>query len=243
MLAWCVPFAPDSAPAILDIGAGWGPLSRHLLEAYPRARLTLLDYSAPMLDEARRRLAGHDGRVAYVLADLAQPGVLSAAGGPFDVIVSASTIHHLPIERVQALYREIARALCPGGCFLNLDLLAPGSETWSVVYARVLVEQLRHRCASETGVRPEFRDAVDRLLSIWDATPRWRDAPFKATLARVPELCRDRAAPLDVAPGSAPHHHALGGSVLDHLRWLDAAGFAVDCWRTWQRVLIGGVLR
>ena len=49
--------ARDVPAAVLDIGGGYGVVSEEVLSAFPRARVTLQDYSEPMLDEARRRLS------------------------------------------------------------------------------------------------------------------------------------------------------------------------------------------
>ena len=53
------PFPADAAVEVLDIGAGYGIVSEEALKAFPNARVTLLDYSAPMLEHARRRLSAY----------------------------------------------------------------------------------------------------------------------------------------------------------------------------------------
>jgi hypothetical protein len=49
----------DSAVAVLDVGGGYGVVSEEILRAFPQARVTLQDYSQPMLDHARRQLSGY----------------------------------------------------------------------------------------------------------------------------------------------------------------------------------------
>jgi len=58
------PFARDAALAVLDVGAGYGVVTEEVLGAFPRARVTLQDYSPAMLDQARRRLAGRADRLS-----------------------------------------------------------------------------------------------------------------------------------------------------------------------------------
>jgi ubiquinone/menaquinone biosynthesis C-methylase UbiE len=117
------PLARDAPIAVLDVGGGYGVVSEEVLEVFPRARVTLQDFSRPMLDAARRRLAPHRERVGYVLADLRDPAWTEAIGGPFDLAVSAIAIHNLRrLDMIAQCYRGIARVLKPGGLFLDYDL-------------------------------------------------------------------------------------------------------------------------
>ncbi len=123
---------PDFSPAVLDIGAGYGFVTEGVLHAFPAARVTLQDYSQLMLDRARERLAGHAGRLSFVLADLTDATWTSRVGGPFDLIVSAIAIHNLrKLDAIAACYRGIAGLLKPGAPFLDYDLFAQsgGIET------------------------------------------------------------------------------------------------------------------
>jgi ubiquinone/menaquinone biosynthesis C-methylase UbiE len=98
-------------------------VSQEVLAAFPRALVTLQDYSEPMLAQARERLAGHDRRTSFVLADITDPGWTGRVGGPFDLAVSAIVIHNLrDLRLIATSYRGIARVLKPGGLFLDYDL-------------------------------------------------------------------------------------------------------------------------
>ena len=115
--------ARDAAVSVLDIGGGYGVVTEEVLSRFPRARVTLQDYSEPMLAEARRRLAAHAGRVAFVQADLLDTSWTERVGGPFDLAVSAIAIHNLrDVGAISAVYKGIARMLKPGGGFLDYDL-------------------------------------------------------------------------------------------------------------------------
>jgi SAM-dependent methyltransferase len=116
------PFARDAAIRALDVGGGYGIVADEVLKAFPNARLTLLDYSQPMLDQARARLAAHVGRVGYVLADLTDRAWPAKAGGPFDLAVSGIALHNLRDRaQIAACYADIAGLLAPGGVFLDYD--------------------------------------------------------------------------------------------------------------------------
>jgi len=117
------PFAGDAAIAVLDVGGGYGVVTDEVLRAFPQARVTLQDYSGPMLAAARRRLPAAAAQVAYVQSDLCDPSWVESAGGPFDLAVSAIAIHNIhDLGAIGAIYRGIAGLLKPGMPFLNYDL-------------------------------------------------------------------------------------------------------------------------
>jgi ubiquinone/menaquinone biosynthesis C-methylase UbiE len=121
-LVAAVPFPRDAAIAVLDVGGGAGRISEAVLTAFPRASVTLQDFSAPMLDGARKRLAGHGARVTYVQSDLRDPVWTKTAGGPFDLAVSGIAIHNLhEMAAIAACYDAVRSLLKSGGAFLNYD--------------------------------------------------------------------------------------------------------------------------
>jgi SAM-dependent methyltransferase len=124
MLA-AAPFAADRAVKVLDVGGGYGVVTEEVLRAFPQGVVTLQDYSRPMLDRARARLALYGGRVNYAVGDLRDPAWTQAVGAPFDLAVSAIAIHNLRDRgQIAACYRAIASVLKPEGAFLDYDLFA-----------------------------------------------------------------------------------------------------------------------
>lgn len=116
------PFPRDASITVLDIGAGYGVVSEEVLKRFPHVRLTLQDYSAPMVEHARRRL-GAFAEITYVMADLGDPGWDTKIKGPFDLVVSGLAIHNLRKEALmRACYGAIHRLLKPDGVFLDYDL-------------------------------------------------------------------------------------------------------------------------
>lgn len=117
------PWAAEAEIAVLDVGGGYGVVTEEVLRAFPRAVATLQDYSQPMLDQARQRLAAHGGRVKYAVGDLRDPAWTAALDGPFDLAVSAIAIHNLrDLGQIAACYRAIAGVLKPAGVLLDYDL-------------------------------------------------------------------------------------------------------------------------
>jgi SAM-dependent methyltransferase len=122
----------DAAPNVLDIGAGYGFVTEEVLHAFPKAHVTLQDYSELMLAHARKHLAKSAAQLSFVLADLTDPTWPKCVGGPFDMIVSAIAIHNLrKTELIAACYRGVASLLKRGAPFLDYDLFATsgGIET------------------------------------------------------------------------------------------------------------------
>lgn len=104
---------------ILDLGAGTGETSRRLLAAHPRARSVAVDPS----EEALRSAAAVLGdRAQLRLAELYEP----LPNGPFDVIVSALSVHTLRAADRTRLLQRARRLLAPGGRIVIADAITPG---------------------------------------------------------------------------------------------------------------------
>jgi SAM-dependent methyltransferase len=121
------PFGRGAALNVLDVGAGYGVVTEELLGAFPEARITLQDYSQPMLAQVRQRLANRSNRLRYVVCDLLDRSWPQEVGGPFDLAVSAIVLHNLPsLDNIFACYRAIHDLLGPEGWFLNYDRFLDG---------------------------------------------------------------------------------------------------------------------
>ena len=107
------------ARSILELGIGTAETARRLLAAHPRAHLHGIDSSAPMLVAARAAL--DPARTQLTCARLEDP----LPAGPFDLVVSALTIHHLDAPRKADLFERIAAVLAPGGRFVLADVVTP----------------------------------------------------------------------------------------------------------------------
>jgi tRNA (cmo5U34)-methyltransferase len=124
------PFPSDATVTILDVGSGYGPLSRFILERFPNATCVGQDGSEPMLTRARRLTGVFGERFIPYQSDLFDPDWLPKPFGPFDAAVSSSCLHNLrDFRRIGEIYAELRARLKPGGAFLNLDLVnAPTAE-------------------------------------------------------------------------------------------------------------------
>lgn len=110
---------------VIDLGSGHGPYLELFLDAYPTARGTWVDSSAPMEEAAREQLSRFEGRVRYVLSDVQDLGDVPLELA--DAVVSSRALHHLSHESLAALYRTVHDLVHPGGFVFNLDHIgAPG---------------------------------------------------------------------------------------------------------------------
>ncbi len=109
--------------SLADLGCGDGILARTVLGKFPAASATLVDFSEPMLEQARGQLSSEGRDVCFVLANFGEKQWSSsiAGRGPFDLILSGYAIHHQPHQRKRELYQEIFGLLKPGGLFLNTE--------------------------------------------------------------------------------------------------------------------------
>jgi tRNA (cmo5U34)-methyltransferase len=66
MVGRLMPFGPEDAADVLDLGAGTGLLTAILRGQFPNVHFTLIDISDEMLAKARERFAGQDVRLSSV---------------------------------------------------------------------------------------------------------------------------------------------------------------------------------
>ena len=144
--AACTP----NAQSLLDVGCGAGNYSVKLLGKLPGANgeapgcsATLLDLSRPMLDRAVERVsAATSGKVEAIQGDVRE---VDLGQERFDVVVSASTLHHLRADAEwEAVFGKLFAALRRGGSLWIYDLLESDSPEIAALdragYARYLEE-------------------------------------------------------------------------------------------------------
>ncbi|MGH2982506.1 MAG: class I SAM-dependent methyltransferase [Solirubrobacterales bacterium] len=99
-----IPFRPDR---VLELGIGTGETTRRILGAYPKAQITGLDSSPEMVFRARELVED------VQLARMEDP----LPDGPWDLVISVLSVHHLTDDRKQLLFRRVrehSRALVIG---------------------------------------------------------------------------------------------------------------------------------
>ncbi|MDF2669651.1 MAG: methyltransferase, partial [Paenibacillus sp.] len=86
------------APRILDLGAGTGLFSSYARHKFPKAELTLIDFSEEMLKGARVRFA-NDPLIHYAVADYVDYEYKEQ----YDAVISSLSIHHLSHDNKRKL--------------------------------------------------------------------------------------------------------------------------------------------
>jgi tRNA (cmo5U34)-methyltransferase len=105
---------------ILELGTGTGETARRVLTMHSEAQLTGIDMSEEML--AAAKLALQPERIERLLVQGIEDPLPE---GPFDLVISALTIHHLDAPGKADLFHRLARALRSGGRFVMGDVVVP----------------------------------------------------------------------------------------------------------------------
>ena len=102
------------ADRVLDLGCGAGDFTRTVADQVPRGHVVGLDAQPSLLVEARRRAGPNQTFVEGPVQRLAS---LLPDGGEFDVVMSRSAMHWVPLADHTALVADVFRLLGPGGWF------------------------------------------------------------------------------------------------------------------------------
>jgi SAM-dependent methyltransferase len=165
------PFPHDATVTILDVGAGYGPVSEFILDRYPNATCIAQDGSEPMLNCARNLMSGYGGRFKAYHSDLFDTNWLPKPFGPFDAAVSSSCLHNLrDFDRIGEIYRDIRAHLKPHGAFLNLDLLNAPTSALQQRYTAVATARRQREGTSRQELASMVRRA-DRVPTAVGAGP------------------------------------------------------------------------
>jgi tRNA (cmo5U34)-methyltransferase len=128
-----LPTSHTGALRVLELGPGTGNLTRKVLERLPNSRVVGYELSAEMLAQAREKLTAMIDRVHLIEADLSQ----ATFDGPFDVVLSAIAVHHVPPRAKAALFRRLYSALQPGGVLIIGDTFRAATPALDATYRQL----------------------------------------------------------------------------------------------------------
>lgn len=100
---------PLQAQRIIELGCGNARLVRGLLQHYPQCTVAALEVDAI---QHAKNLAAPADRLDFVAAG-AQ--AIPFAGASFDLAIMLKSLHHVPVDLMDAALAEMHRVLAPGG--------------------------------------------------------------------------------------------------------------------------------
>jgi tRNA (cmo5U34)-methyltransferase len=195
----------------LDLGCGDGILGAAILGEYPSAQGVLVDFSEPMLEQAREQLKQYASQLSFENLDYSDPAWVNEIQSfrPFDAIVSGYSIHHQPDQRKREVYQEIYSLLQPGAWFINVEHISSDSQTNIDLFeeyysmARYHIEKQNGGTRSFEEIAEEYRNRPDKaanLLTSVELQCNWlREIGFEEA------DCYFRIFELAVFAGRKPH--------------------------------------
>jgi tRNA (cmo5U34)-methyltransferase len=152
-----IPFDLERPIEVLDLGAGTGQFSKHVLEKYPHAMFVLYDLADKMLEVAKDRFQSTLSQFEFVVGDYRTLQV----SHDFDLVISSLSIHHLADGEKQALFRSIYGVLRKPGLFINIDQVRGETAYLRDVYWKFWLNQVRQREPSEKRIQ----ESIDRRVT------------------------------------------------------------------------------
>ena len=171
---WAIDLIPARAKTIVDLGAGSGLLTQLVRQRFPNARIHLIDFSAAMLDLARKRL-GDDLNLTFTEADYTADAI------PNDVcaIVSSLSIHHLDNDAKRRVFHRAHEALKPRGVFVNAEQVAGPTPELDDRYRALWLRQVRALGATDQQITDSlYRQREDRCVDVERQLTWMREAGF-----------------------------------------------------------------
>lgn len=207
--------------AALDLACGPGSLSARLLDRFPSATVTAVDFDPVLLGIGRAARPAGDRRLQWAEADLrTSDWMRHLPRRSFDAVLSTTALHWLSPENLARLYRDLAALIRAGGVFLNGDEIRSEAESPAI---RALHDRVRDRArAGRTA------DASGEDWDVW-----WTHAAADPALAEWIALRRSRF--------PAEHGDEPKVSLEAHSRALRDAGFSDVgvIWQSWDdRILL-----
>lgn len=158
----------------LDLGCGDGILGATVLGEYPSARGVFVDFSEPMLEQAKDQLKDYAGQLTFENLDYGDPAWINKiqAHGLFDAVVSGYSIHHQPDIRKREVYQEIYSLLKPGGWFINIEHVSSTAQLnidlfeHHYVSARYAIEKQNGGTRTFEQLAEEYKNRPDKAANI-----------------------------------------------------------------------------
>jgi tRNA (cmo5U34)-methyltransferase len=153
MILTMLPFPKEHALRVLELGVGTGNLTSKVLDRFPQSAVVGYDLSSEMLARARTKLAPVKTRVQLHEGDISQV----VFPGPFDAVISAIAVHHVPPPAKPILFHRLYDALRPGGVLVLGDAFQAATPTLGERYRDLSMAALAGQGITETPVYDAYR--------------------------------------------------------------------------------------
>ena len=159
-----IPFNSDKELNILDLGSGTGHGMLIMLEKFPNAKVTGIDFSNKMIAASREKLKDFSGRIGLIEKDFNE----IEFDKKYDVIVSAITIHNSTHEQKAKLFKKIFDSLNEGGIFINGDFIEGESPEMNNQYKGIYGDYIEKNLSgdeSKVWLKHAFEEDMPMKLS------------------------------------------------------------------------------
>ncbi|MEM0950807.1 MAG: methyltransferase [Cyanobacteria bacterium P01_H01_bin.74] len=153
---------PESPPlSILDAAAGSAVWSIALLERYPKATATVIDFQS-VIDVTKQFVEKHQlvDRFQYCAGDIE---VMALPDTQHDVVILANICHALGPYASKKIFKKLAKVIKPSGQLVIVDFVADSSlpeKSWPLVFGvNMLVSTPEGDIFSETDYRTWLSEA------------------------------------------------------------------------------------
>ncbi len=120
IMAALLDFDHDREVRLVDLGCGFGGLTRRLLELFPAGVVFGVDADELILERLHQRLSDFSGRLVTLQRDLNEPAWSAELEQPVAVL-SSFALDYLSAERREALVHEAHSLLEPGGRWISCE--------------------------------------------------------------------------------------------------------------------------
>jgi SAM-dependent methyltransferase len=164
---------------VLDIGAGIGNVTALALEGIPGARVTALELSDEMFEEARANLAPLGDRVRLVHENILE---FDPDDG-YDAIFTNLVLHNIAVDEKRRLLEKLHDWLKPGGVFIWGDLIRHPDQTVQEHFVEYRKRFARAAGCPEELVRQNFakEETEDHPFTVEGTLTEARKAGFSHT--------------------------------------------------------------
>lgn len=138
-------FFQPNIKSFLDLGCGDGILGRTIFKNWPHSEGIYLDFSEPMVKEAKTNCKEFQNSAIFVLQDFGHKGWYDSISKylPVDLVISGFAIHHQSNINKKRIYKEIFNLILkPGGLFLNMEHVASQSKEIENIFNEIFIDCL-----------------------------------------------------------------------------------------------------